>query len=320
MNREPKLWNKVFGIGLSKTGTTSLAIALKLLGLKVEDFPHDARTHEQLEAGDYNLDVLKEMDAITDTPAAVCYQQLDHQFPNSKFVLTERQDREEWLKSAKNHWSFTERWVRHYPEQERFVYFINVAMFGLNKFNRNRFIEVYDRHAREARHYFRQRPNDLLILDATRDNCWELLGDFLGIRAPDAPYPNANRSEDKDKSIQWIELLDRLYAKFERFIAQGAKVVLVDDQALNKTRFYEKWECLSLTCETDVNDIKLTYDQAIANTQRHLTSGAEYIIIASFSFWWFESYPNWTAWLNECLHLIHSDETCRIYKLGDKMM
>jgi hypothetical protein len=41
---------KVFGIGLSRTGTVSLATALTALGIEARHYPHDPITQEELAA------------------------------------------------------------------------------------------------------------------------------------------------------------------------------------------------------------------------------------------------------------------------------
>ena len=61
---------KTFGIGLSRTGTTSLTLALEALGLSVAHFP---TTMKQIE----------EHDAATDTPVAASFQALDSQLSGS---------------------------------------------------------------------------------------------------------------------------------------------------------------------------------------------------------------------------------------------
>ena len=70
---------KTFGIGLSRTGTTSLTLALEALGLSVAHFP---TTMKQIE----------EHDAATDTPVAASFQSLDSRFPGSKFIYTDSPD------------------------------------------------------------------------------------------------------------------------------------------------------------------------------------------------------------------------------------
>ena len=77
---------KIFGIGLSRTGTTSLTLALSELGLHAYHFPR-------------GREVIDSVDAATDTPVAAWYQDLDAAYPDSKFILTLRH-RPEWLDSC----------------------------------------------------------------------------------------------------------------------------------------------------------------------------------------------------------------------------
>jgi Sulfotransferase domain/UDP-glucoronosyl and UDP-glucosyl transferase len=85
---------KVFGIGLSRTGTSSLTQALNILGYKAIHFPHDNVTRAELYrffasgSGRLSLSLLQEADAITDTPACCVYKALDQGYPGSKFILT----------------------------------------------------------------------------------------------------------------------------------------------------------------------------------------------------------------------------------------
>jgi peroxiredoxin len=71
---------KIFGIGLSRTGTTSLTEALTLLGYRTLHFPWDEVTRAELyqflacHPASAQLSVLQVADAITDTPACCLYQ------------------------------------------------------------------------------------------------------------------------------------------------------------------------------------------------------------------------------------------------------
>src|SRR5215217_9330431 len=91
--------SKVFGIGLSRTGTVSLAEAMNVLGIKTIHFPCDEQTFEDLRMGNYDLRILEEYQGAVDTPVAPFYAQLDSHYPNSKFILTVR-DKQSWLKSC----------------------------------------------------------------------------------------------------------------------------------------------------------------------------------------------------------------------------
>ena len=101
---------KIFGVGLSRTGTTSLNRALQILGINSMHFPCDKTTRQELYeffarqsqgmpiAPSISLSALNYCDAITDTPACCIYKSLDVVYPNVKFILTIR-DKTSWLNS-----------------------------------------------------------------------------------------------------------------------------------------------------------------------------------------------------------------------------
>ena len=77
--------NKLFIIGLPRTGTTSISIAMLDYGFKVA---HTAFTKQAFELAD----------VISDSPCFCDYQQLDALYPNSKFVYLDRA-LEQWIPS-----------------------------------------------------------------------------------------------------------------------------------------------------------------------------------------------------------------------------
>ena len=95
---------KIFGLGLSRTGTSSLGQAIDLLGFPTIHYPYDSDTYQELTCGNYKLSVLKKYDAVVDISVAPFYAQLDIAFPGSKFILTVR-DEAAWLASMKSHFS-----------------------------------------------------------------------------------------------------------------------------------------------------------------------------------------------------------------------
>ena len=90
---------KIFGLGLSKTGTTSLAHALDILGYKVRDCL-GITIYRKGQISSIDRTALKNYDALTDTPIPSFYRELDIEFPNSKFILTVR-ELDAWLNSCK---------------------------------------------------------------------------------------------------------------------------------------------------------------------------------------------------------------------------
>lgn len=163
---------KIFGIGLSRTGTTSLTKALELLGYEII---HAPRPHFLPEL----YDVIKEVDGATDLPIAFQYKELDKLFPNSKFILTTR-SLESWLKSC---WEYPilYRRSRRFPESN-----LGVLMYG-RKFN---FRHTYIRHHKQVIKYFKDR--DLLIMNLPEGDGWNELCSFLGKEIPNIPFPHLN--------------------------------------------------------------------------------------------------------------------------------
>ena len=185
---------KVFGIGLSRTGTKSLAVALNAIGVKTMWYPHDYQTYYDIVRGHYSLRVLEEYDALTDTPVVPFFPHFDELYPNSKFILTTR-NKSAWLQSCKKHWPDpstplpmpgTGRYM------DRFGEFIDLIVYGSFRFNEKRWSYVFDAHHDRVRGYFRDRPQDLLTIDFTVGDGWDVLCKFLGKPVPDIPFPAIN--------------------------------------------------------------------------------------------------------------------------------
>jgi hypothetical protein len=178
---------KVFGIGLNKTGTSSLHRALELLGYRSLHFG-GLETHEHvLHAIDERKPILSyiepEPDAICDVLAVTYYFYLaDLQYPGSKFILTLR-DVDDWLDSRRRH---VERNQQMKAAGEYEGPFLTVDL--------HTWAEEYRRHESIVRAYFAQRPQDLLAFRPA-DGDWTPLCEFLGRPAPDVPFPWENRYE-----------------------------------------------------------------------------------------------------------------------------
>ena len=163
---------KIFGIGLSKTGTTSLANALQILGYKVKDNMGVV----EYRAGDLasvDLDLVDAHDALTDTPIPSFYRELDARYHGSKFVLTVR-DSEGWLKSCKK--QFTERFATVQTDAHRRLF---LDLYGTDVFDNQQFANGYDRFVAGVREHFKDRPGDLLVINVTAGEGWEKLCAFL---------------------------------------------------------------------------------------------------------------------------------------------
>lgn len=183
---------KIFAVGLSRTGTKSLAVALNHLGIKTKWYPQDGQTYRELVLGNYRLTVLEEYQALTDTPVVPFYPQFDELYPGSKFILTIR-EKESWLRSCEKHWSGSKVPPNDPPFWQRYANFIDACVYGCNAFNASRFSYVYDRHVANVQDYFCDRPDDLLVIDVCNGEGYEKLCPFLGYPTPDDPtFPKEN--------------------------------------------------------------------------------------------------------------------------------
>lgn len=184
---------KVFGIGLSRTGTHSLTEALHVLGFDTVHYPVDSTTLETLMRGDVRFPLLEHYDGITDITTSQYFEDLDRAWPGSKFVLTVR-DENSWLRSCRDHWNGLPAF-RYGEDQEHRIWleirrFLDAAVYGSCEFNEGRFRRTYQHHVRNVTSYFAGRSQDLLILDISAGDGYEQLAPFLGMPVPKQPFPH----------------------------------------------------------------------------------------------------------------------------------
>ncbi|MGE0716567.1 MAG: sulfotransferase family protein [Alphaproteobacteria bacterium] len=169
--RRPHVW----GIGLGRTGTTSLCAALRLLGYR--RVVHNPRFEQ-----------LARIDAASDNGCTIFYKYLDRRHPGSKFVLTIR-DLEPWLESAR----YIHDTIPVGGPQADIMIMRRMMLYETVAYDRDRFAAAWERHHADVRRYFRDRPDDLLELRMMDGEGWERLCPFLGLPAPDDPFPHLHR-------------------------------------------------------------------------------------------------------------------------------
>lgn len=187
--------NKIFVIGLPRTGTTSICVALLEHGYKVA---HTAYTKRAFELAD----------AIADAPCFSDYQQLDKLFPGSKFVYLSR-SLEAWVPSMQM------LLTKMLPELDLKSGYLNAVLkrsfhqtFALastaDPLTHEHLANCYYQHQQEVLRYFANR-DDLLSIDIShQDSLNELLG-FLGVVTRDAgafPHLNVGKQVDNWKEFK----------------------------------------------------------------------------------------------------------------------
>lgn len=174
----------VIGAGFHKTGTSTLGAALQILGYRVKG--SSKRPLIPILKKDLSSvrKILKNYDAVEDTPWFFIYKELDGIYPNSKFILTIR-DEESWYESVKKQIGDLR------SAQDEWIYGRGK---GLPKDDKQNAIDVYNKHNQEVRSYFKDRPDDLLVLNFKQGDQWEKLCDFLNEEIPSEPFPHYNKS------------------------------------------------------------------------------------------------------------------------------
>ena len=201
---------KVFGIGLNKTGTTSLGRALKILGFT----KHLSGNLELTKLwGDNNLAPIlalaKTHNNFEDWPWPLLYKELDDEFEDAKFILTLRKSPEIWYESLCKHS------LRTGPTFHRKLIY---GTYMPQDF-KDEYLLFYENHINNIKEYFKNKPNKLLVLSIEDENSWEKICNFLGKDIPDIDFPNINKSDKKPK----IEDTETIRNKYLIKIIRGFK-------------------------------------------------------------------------------------------------
>lgn len=175
---------KIFGLGLSKTGTSSLCEALRILGYRAVHNPTDDDSMLSLLSGNLSCRAIEENDAVCDIMFSRHFRELDRLYPRSVFILTVR-DREAWHASCARHWmgrsvSLSKLWNED---------LVDFQVYGTAIYRRALFDDAYDQHYRAVTEYF-SRTDRLLLLNICAGESWERLCSFLGLSVPGVPFPH----------------------------------------------------------------------------------------------------------------------------------
>lgn len=179
---------KIFGIGLSRTGTKSLKVALTQLGYRTAHFREHLQVERGLQSwfeGDFAADDLADFEAALDNPIPIFFRELDQRYSGSRFILTTR-DPSSWLESVRRLFDF----VTSFDEDlHPYRLVVRERMFGTTEFDSEKLMAVYQRHHADVREYFRNRSSDLLILNLREGEGWSELCSFLGHSVPESEFP-----------------------------------------------------------------------------------------------------------------------------------
>jgi len=202
---------KYFCIGRNKTGTTSLKAAFGALGYPVgNQRKAEVLTGKYYFEGNFQpiVDYCKTAQVFQDVPFSYpeTYKHLDEAYPGSKFILTVRDSSDQWFRSIKGFHSRMFGQNGQTPTVEDlkaacyvwpgFMYNV-VRIHGTpddDPYNKAIMTAHYEDYNRDVMNYFKERPNDLLVINIGEDGAYQKFIEFLGIDSPYDNFPWENRT------------------------------------------------------------------------------------------------------------------------------
>lgn len=202
---------KYFCIGRNKTGTTSLKEAFISLGFIVGDQREAELLFDKYYFQDNYSPIIeysKTAEVFQDVPFSYpeTYKYIDAAFPNSKFILTIRDDPEQWYNSI------TKFHAKKFGKNGRIPtvedlknaeYVFKGFMYNTirghktsdnDPYNKKIMINHYKRHNEDIIEYFKNRPEDLLVLNLSKKGSYTKFIDFLNIDSPFNSFPWRNKT------------------------------------------------------------------------------------------------------------------------------
>ena len=235
---------KVICAGLSKTGTTSLAKALQVLGYNVYDFREHFEFHLEQWLDSFETDrhpdfkeIYQGVDAVTDVPPAFWFEEISAAFPEAKVILTVRDSEDAWVKSWTEHLHLTSRMIPFYvkllfyifprmKKQKHFFDTLRPAIYGSSNPKATALFRVkYRQHNERVQAVIP--AEKLLVFNAKQG--WKPLCKFLGCDVPSTPFPRENvaHSNTKRGLLRFIRETKKCIALVILFIAVLLAAVFV---------------------------------------------------------------------------------------------
>ena len=189
--RQRRDYDVVFGIGLNKTGTTSLMRAFKTLDFGHKHYDpalidlHFRGRHQEI------FRRIQGYETFEDWPWPLMYKEIYENYGRrAKFILTRRASPSVWVESLKRH---AERTGPNVGPRSR--------IFGHDspEGREGEFVEYYERHLHEVRQYFSDPRRKGLMIEVCFEegDGWKEICAHLGKPAPRQrrfPHLNASKS------------------------------------------------------------------------------------------------------------------------------
>jgi len=202
---------KYFCVGSNKTGTTSLARAFKNEGFIVGNQREAELLTEDYFKGDFKkiLKYCKTAEAFQDVPFSWpdTYKKLDKNFSNAKFILTVRDSSDQWYNSVVNfhakifgkgkipNWELLKNteYVYRGWAHEIIQKLYNLTLND-DPYDKEVLIDHYEKHNNDVLNYFKDRSEDLLVINLSEKDAYQRFCNFIGVKSDKTEFPWENKT------------------------------------------------------------------------------------------------------------------------------
>ena len=202
---------KYFVIGRNKTGTTSLKKAFEEFGFPVGDpLTAEILAHEGYFMNDFKsiIEYCESAQVFQDIPFSwpETYKYIDRAYPNSKFILTVRDDSEQWYKSisrfhtnkfGSNGMIPTAKDLEQAKHKIPGFMTNTIKIHGTpynNPYDKGIMIAHYEKHNQDVKEYFMERPDDLLVINISNKEDYKLFCSFICVKSNNESFPWENKT------------------------------------------------------------------------------------------------------------------------------
>nr|VFJ43982.1 MAG: hypothetical protein BECKDK2373C_GA0170839_10074 [Candidatus Kentron sp. DK] len=186
--------------------------------------------------GDFSpiIDYCKSAQIFQDVPFSYpeTFKYLDKAYPGSKFILTVRDDAEQWYRSiamfhakllGKGYPPTTEDLRNATYVRKGFMY-NTVRVYGTpdhDPYNKAIMVAHYEQHNQAILDYFKDRPCDFLAINLANKNSYQQFVKFLGVESPYGAFPWENKTSEILPFINNAEKLQDTHAIFNHIDRYG---------------------------------------------------------------------------------------------------
>lgn len=197
---------QVIGVGLGRTGTASLKVALERLGFgpcyhMAEVGANPSHVEQWLLAAEGKPDwerIFKDFKAAVDYPACNFWKELAEAYPEAKIILTVR-DANNWFDSvyATILSPVLLNWIKKSPVWK---FYKNAVLqdFGEQVHERDFMVPYFEQRNATIKQAI---PNARLLVYEVKEG-WEPLCNFLDVSIPDEPFPRVNSRKHTEHLIK----------------------------------------------------------------------------------------------------------------------